>query len=146
MTKPVWFSSSIFQHSTNPWDRSLFKYIPTEMEWGGTYRGGWASVRLYCNGPLEKGNHSVAISGTDDGCQIRRFTHVDDAIKLYDSLRYIQSHQDLKEFYYIDKDGDFHEVEGADNNGTPSEYPGIIYKGDEFPRWMRDDETPVPWG
>jgi hypothetical protein len=84
----------------------LSKMIPTDMDWHPNYPGEYCRVAL--NGHRE-GSYSVSVSGNDDTDVCKYFDSFEQALALYNSLRYIQSAVDLVAFAI-----------NSNNNGYPS--------------------------
>lgn len=83
------------------------------MDWHGSYDGWYAQVRVGYSDFYN--SYIVSVYGNDDTSVTRSFASYEEAIKLYDSIRYIQSNVDLKDF--------MPGLPNADCNGWPSERP-----------------------
>ena len=134
--------------------RHFTKHVPTDMDWHGTYAGGYAEVRIWGDIRAERpehGNHFVvAVNGNDDTSLVRFFDSWAEAEALFNSLRYLQSRRDLVGF--------LPEAPGRDNsNGWPTErqiltnefiWPPVdVWDGVDFrhPENGIEGGTPVPW-
>jgi len=130
------------------------KFVPTDMDWHGTYAGGYCEVCVYSNGPEVGGSHTVAVRGTDDTALVRFFANWADALEVFNGLRYVQSDRDLTKFAYG--------LDGENNNGWPTErrilapvefawppptafalFDGVDYR--QNPDNNPESGTPLPW-
>lgn len=123
------------------------KLVPTDMEWGGTYKGGWVIVYFWPITYHKKYNPvqaRVSIWGTDDGYATRRFNTNEEALKFYNSIKYLRTLEDLSAFDINDPNVD---IQGPSEllplqNPDNFTYPPIEEK---LPRWMDEDATPYDW-
>jgi hypothetical protein len=98
------------------------------MDWHGTFRGGYALVCILLCVDDTGDRYNVCVTGTDDTHVNRWFDELAPALSLFNSITYLQSHQDLKLFFSKGV-----RAPGADNNGWPS--ARFIHNDEHFFTW-----------